>query len=131
VERYRRSTAGGYDAIDASMLSAASVSKRARAALVKVMESTFGRPSGRPRHWLRGLFDFEHFGLTIRHLGRPSRTKEAGRAVLFACPSAAWKNLPSCLVAVKCRKVRVTGGPERSFFGGARPRSLGDQSGDA
>ena len=26
---------------------------------------------------------------------------------------------------VKCRKVRVTGGPERAFFGGARPRSLG------
>ena len=30
--------------------------------------------------------------------------------------SAAWKNSPSCLVPVKCRKVRVTGGPEPALL---------------
>ena len=64
------------------------------------------------------------------HLFARGLKVEAGRAVLFA-PLRGLENSPSFLVPVKCRKVRVTGGPERAFFGGASPRCLGDQSGDA
>ena len=68
----------------------------------------FRGPSKADRGWLA----FQR--LLGLHLFARGLKIEAGRAVLFARPSAAWKNSPSCLVPVKCRKVRVTGGPERA-----------------
>jgi len=49
---------------------------------------------------------------------------------LLLCGEGILSELVRCIER-RPNKVRVAGGPERAFFGGASPRCLGDQSGDA